>query len=175
MPVTDNKFILLGKILKTHGYRGSVMMSLEDYVSEEISEKEWVFIEIEGKPVPFFVSSVKEHASGNIILKFDGYDSREVMTEFIGCRVFIAKDYARNEKGIPSQLILSGFKVFNRSKEYIGLVKKVMSLPMQYMLVLESDDREVLIPLNPDWIIEIDQDKKNIILDLPPGILGINE
>ncbi|MEA1887958.1 MAG: ribosome maturation factor RimM [Bacteroidota bacterium] len=176
MSVPDTKFILLGKIVKAHGYGGSVMISPEDDLAEEIKEKEWVFIEIEAKPVPFFVTSVKEHASGNIILKFDGYDSSEVMTEFVGCKVFISKDYIRDEKEIPPQFILAGFKIFNQSNKYIGLVKKVMSLPMQYMMVLEDDEgHELLIPLNQDWLIEINKDEKNIIMDLPDGLVQINE
>ncbi len=176
MPVPDNKLILLGKIIKVHGYGGSVMISLEDNLPEEIPEMEWVFIEIEEKPVPFFVSSVKEHASGNIILKFDGYNSSEVMTEFRGCRVFISQGDIEDKREILPQLILTGFKIFNQSDEYIGLVKKVMSLPMQYMLVLQGDeDDELLIPLNQDWIIEIDKDEKIIIMELPDGIIRINQ
>jgi len=176
MPVPDDKLILLGKIIKAHGYRGSVMVSLEDYLPEDISEMEWVFIEIDQKPVPFFVSSFKEHASGNIILKFDGYDSSEIMTEFTGCRVFVDQGNIRNKKGIPPQTILAGFKLYDSSHNYIGLVDKVMSLPMQYMLVLHDDSgNELLIPLNEDWLIEIDKNGKKIIMDLPDGINKINE
>ena len=51
-----------------------------------------------------------------------------------------------------------------------------MSMPMQYMLVLQGDeDDELLIPLNQDWIIEIDKDEKTIIMDLPDGIIRINQ
>jgi 16S rRNA processing protein RimM len=176
MPVPDDKLILLGKIIKVHGYGGSVMISLEQYLPEEIPDMEWVFIEIDEKPVPFFVSSFKEHASGNIILKFDGYDSSEVMTEFIGCRILINMEEMKDKKGIPPQAILTGFKLFDRSENYVGLIQKVLSLPMQYMLVLHDDEgRELLIPLKDDWLIKIDKDEKTIIMDLPDGIIQVNE
>lgn len=176
MPVPEDKLILLGKIIKVHGYGGSVMISPEQYLPEEIPDMEWVFIEIDEKPVPFLVSSVKEHASGNIILKFDGYDSSEVMTEFTGCRIFISHEKIKDKKEIPAQAILTGFRLYDRSKNYIGLVQKVMSLPMQYMLVLHDDEgNELLIPINEDWLIEMDEDEKTIIMDLPDGIIQINE
>ena len=107
MPVPDDKLILLGKIIKVHGYGGSVMINLQQYLPEEIPNMEWVFIEIDEKPVPFFVSSVKEHASGNMILKFDGYDSSEVMAEFTGCRVFMIREEMKDRKTIPPQAILT--------------------------------------------------------------------
>lgn len=176
MPVPKDKLILLGKIIKVHGYEGSVMINLEDNLPEEIPEMEWVFIEIEKKPVPFLISSVKEHASGKIILKFDGYDSSEAMSEFTGCRVFIDQDNIKEEKGISPQIILAGYKLFDNSNNYIGLIDKVMSLPMQYMLVLHDDSgNELLIPLNEDWLIEINRDEKSIIMDLPEGLNTINE
>ena len=176
MPVPDEKLILLGKIIKVHGYGGSVMINLGDYLLQEITEMEWVFIEIDEKPVPFFISSVKEHASGNIILKFDGYDSSEVMTEFTGCRVFIDRENIKEKKGITPQIIIAGFKLYDRSHNYLGLIDKVMSLPMQYMMVLHDDSgNELLIPLNEDWLIEIDKDEKKIIMDIPEGLNKINE
>jgi len=176
MPVPNDKLILLGKIIKVHGYGGSVMINLEEYLPEEIPEMEWVFIEIDEKPVPFLISSVKEHASGNIILKFDGYDSREAMSEFTGCRVFIDQENITEKIGIPPQIILAGYKLFDHSNNYIGLIDKVMSLPMQYMLVLHDDSgNELLIPLSEDWLIEIDKNEKYIIMDLPEGLNTINE
>ncbi len=176
MPVQDKKLILLGKIIKVHGYGGAVMLHPEEYVPEGLKVMEWVFIETEGKPVPFFISSVTEHASGNIVLKFDNYDNSETMTEFIGCRVLLNQEELEDDDEMPAHLILTGFKVYNPLNKYIGSVEKILSLPMQYMLVLrDKEDAEQLIPLNVDWVIGIDKDKKTIIMDLPDGIMNIND
>lgn len=176
MPVKNTDLILLGTIRKAHGYEGAVMMSLEDRFTEELPQMEWVFIEIDEKPVPFLVSSLSENASGNIVLKFEGYDSPEVMTEFIGCRVFIKKEDMKNENELSPFLILEGYKIFDRDKKLLGVVTKVMSLPMQYMLVLENDKKEeILIPLNEEWVMEIDRDRESIYMDLPDGIIQINK
>ncbi len=176
MPVTDTDLILLGKIRKVHGYEGAVMMSLEDRFTEELPEMEWVFIEIDEKPVPFLISSLTENASGNIVLKFKGYESTETMTEFIGCRVFIKKENMEPENEISPYLILEGYKIFGKDKKLLGRVTKVLSLPMQYMLVLENDDKEeILIPLNEEWVLEINREQESIYMDLPDGIIQINK
>jgi len=176
MPVSDKNLILLGKIIRAHGYEGAVTLSADDHFSGELPEMEWVFIEIDGKPVPFFVSSFDEHASGNFVLKFEGYDSSEAMSEFTGCRVFVKYDDRYTEDEQASYPILEGYEIINQEKEFIGLVTKVMNLPMQYMLVLEGrDNRELLIPLNESWILEINKEEKVIIMDLPGGITEIND
>ncbi|MDZ7738153.1 MAG: ribosome maturation factor RimM [Bacteroidales bacterium] len=176
MPVNDTDLILLGRIRKVHGYEGAVMLNLEDRFIEELPEMEWVFIEIDEKPVPFLISSLTENASGNIILKLEGYDSPEAMTEFIGCPVFIEQVSEDKENELSPYLILEGYKIFGSDSKLLGVVTKVMSLPMQYMLVLEGEDGdELLIPLNEEWILEINREQESIYMDLPDGIIQINK
>ena len=152
------------------------MVHPEEYTPEELKEGEWVFVEIEEKPVPFFISSLTEHASGNIILKFEHYDSSEQMTEFIGCSVYTGHPEESRADEIPAHMILAGYKVYAGPDEYIGVVEKILSLPMQYMLVIRTDDdKEQLLPLNEDWIISLNRESKIIMMHLPDGILDINE
>ncbi len=81
--------ILLGRILKVSGYEGAVAIKLEKGFIENIPQMESVFLEIEGKPVPFFISG-QEYSGADILkLWFDGYDSNDKINEFIGCRIFL--------------------------------------------------------------------------------------
>ncbi len=50
-----NANILLGRISKVHGFEGAVTVKLEKNLIENIPDMESVFLEIEGKPVPFFI------------------------------------------------------------------------------------------------------------------------
>ena len=52
------ELILLGKIVKAHGFNGAVVIALEGDFSEKIIEMESVFVETDVKPVPFFFSSI---------------------------------------------------------------------------------------------------------------------
>jgi ribosomal protein L35AE/L33A len=47
------KHILLGKITKVHGFEGAVTIRLERSFSDNILKMESVFIETDGRPVPF--------------------------------------------------------------------------------------------------------------------------
>ncbi len=174
--MSDKKLILLGKIVKVHGYGGAVLISTDSAVFGKLPGIKWVFIEIDNKPVPFPVSSVTEHSSGSIVLKFEGYDSSEKIAEFVGCRLYIVNDGSESSDNLPDHIILAGFTLLGPDNGVIGKIKKVMSLPMQYMLVLESPDyKELMIPLNDGWVIKTDREKKIIVMDIPNGILDINK
>ena len=55
-----NAGILIGRIQKVQGYDGTLSVKLEKDFEEDISEMESVFIEYEGKPVPFFITSLED-------------------------------------------------------------------------------------------------------------------
>ena len=59
-----NSDILLGRITKVSGYEGAVTVRLEKIFFENIPQMESVFLEIEGRQVPFFISDPPEDTPG---------------------------------------------------------------------------------------------------------------
>lgn len=55
----------------------------------------------------------------------------------------------------------------------VGKVTDVVEMPQQDMLVVDSNGKEVLIPLAEDLIIEIRKEKMEIEMRLPEGLLDI--
>jgi ribosomal 30S subunit maturation factor RimM len=95
--------ILLGRIARVNGYDGYVTVKLEKAFIEDIQEMESVFIETEGRPVPFFITA-SEYSGGDLLrLKFEGYDAFEKVAEFSGCKIFLTtvseKKNSRTQSG----------------------------------------------------------------------------
>ena len=74
-PMAYNSNILLGRIIKVSGYEGAVAVKLEKEFTENIPQMESVFLEIEGRPVPFFISDSEYSGADILKLKFEGYES----------------------------------------------------------------------------------------------------
>ena len=75
--------ILLGRIKSIHGPDGTVAVKLERDFTEKIPEMEWVFLEIEGKPVPFFISE-SEYKGGEILkIRFENYYTFEKLNDVV--------------------------------------------------------------------------------------------
>ena len=169
-----NAHILLGRITKVHGYEGAVTVKLEKTFIENINEMESVFLEIEGKPVPFFIEW-SDYPGGDILrLKFEGYKSPDRVSEFMGCRVFLT-----THEIVPGKISyhdqLSGYKILLADNTLLGTVKDVIDNPGQSLINIKSPDgRDILIPLHEDFIIVVDNKKKVIKMDLPEGLTEIN-
>ena len=169
-----NADILLGRILKAHGFDGTVTVKLEEAFIEKIPGLESVFLEIDGKPVPFFISESESTGADILRLKFEGYDSVEKINEFAGCKVFLTSAVTSiyPELNSPS---LKGFTVFLPGNKLLGTVDNIVENPGQMLLVLKAPGgKEFLIPFHEDLIITFDKRKKLIEMDLPEGLTEIN-
>jgi len=166
--------ILLGRITKVSGFEGAVTVKLEKSFSENIPQMESVFLEIEGRPVPFFIS-YSEYSGADILkLKFKDYDSIEKVSEFTGCRVFLTTSITAENK-TDNNHSLKGYKVLIHGVELLGIVTEVIQNPGQLLLnILSAGNKDILIPFHEDFIVKIDKKKKIIYMDVPEGLTEIN-
>ena len=167
--------ILLGRIIKSYGFEGAVSVKLERAFDRKIFEMESVFLESEGKPVPFIVSACEVIDNSLIRLIFDGYNSLEKINEFIGCRVFLTSsaEAVNNENDLH---LLIGYQIITADNILLGTVHRIIENSGQTLLNIQTSlNKEILIPLHQDFIVRIDNKKKVITMDLPEGLTEINE
>ena len=170
-----NELILLGKIIKVHGFHGAVVIALEGEISEKIKEMESVFVEIDGRPVPFFFEWVNNTSPNTLVAKFDYFDSDKSIAEFIDSRVYTDKETIVTYSDSSLPIFLTGYLLLDSKRRKVGEIQKVLSYPMQVMLELRKGESEdILIPYSEDMIIEQDDNNKILILELPEGIDSIN-
>jgi 16S rRNA processing protein RimM len=168
------KRILLGRIIKIHPYKGTVTVELSKGILSDISVLESVFLEIEGKQVPFFINQFEDNGSGFLKLNFEGYESSGKMEGFNGCRIFIDSE-ALNVTDYPGLADLSGFSVYSQDDEFIGKATRIINSPGQLLLQIYADqDREILIPLHEDLIVKIDEKHKTLKLVIADGLVDVN-
>jgi len=172
--MASNNKILLGTIVKIHGYDGTVIIKSEHIFVEDIKHMESVFIETDGKPVPFFISSVELYGDETIKMKFSGYESYDKISEFNGCRVFLTSGEEKSKStGDISRLL--GFTVLLRNRKPVGTITGIINNSMQDILKITSpENKEILVPFHPDLITRIDEVKKILFADLPEGLTEIN-
>jgi 16S rRNA processing protein RimM len=173
-PMAYTSEILLGRITKINGYEGAVTVKLEKTFTENIPHPESVFLEIEGKLVPFFISGSEYSGADILKISFEDYGSIEKIKEFLGCRVFLTSDCI--ERSHPEVIEnLSGYQVFYHDDLLLGTVTDIFENPDQWLLnILSPANKEILIPLHNDLIVSIDNIRKIIVMELPDGLIDIN-
>lgn len=168
--------ILLGRISKINAFNGIVTVNLEKEISVKLKEKDPVFIEIEGKPVPFFISDIENPGAGFIRVKLRYYDSYEKLKGLPGCRVFLP-GHAGSEGSFGTKLENpAGFKILDTAGTIIGTISHIIGNPAHPIAqVATPGNTELLIPFHEDLIVKYDLMKKTVIMKLPEGLEDINK
>lgn len=173
--MTFSDKILLGKITRPFGFDGAVTVKIEKIFQDKIPEFKAVFLEIEGKAVPFIVSSAEKPASTLLRLVFEGYETLEKIREFIGCRIFLPSVRTRAKKGADLSG-LTGYKITDTAGGPPGTIQEIIENPGQILLGVQPDEGKYFyVPFHEDLIVKIDNRKKIIIMDLPEGLREIND
>jgi 16S rRNA processing protein RimM len=168
-----NANILLGRILKIQGYDGTMTVKLGKDFIDNIPEMESVFLEIEGKPVPFFISSSQYSGSEILKLRFEGFGTYEKVSDFAGCLVFLTTGKVKSPRS--GNKSITGFKVILSNKTALGSIEEIINNPGQDLLkIISPEKKEILIPYHDDFIVRIDKKKRIITVQLPEGLTEIN-
>lgn len=181
---TEN-LISIGKIRKTHSYRGE-LVGLFDYDANLFSgEKDFpIFLEIDHIPVPFFIESIRGNSPSKSMLKFENIDTEKEAAELAGKEMLVEKDRLAEMLGVSEEELdeanddLTGYKVYEKEGgRYLGTVTGFEEgLEYDYLVVEdEKEEREITIPLVEEFVEEIaeESDERKIIVDLPEGFLDI--
>lgn len=163
----------IGYITKTKGLKGEVQLFFE-YDAPELLDLDVVFAAINGKMVPFFVSSYKlqQNSTGNFY--FDDIDHIDKAQALVKKKIYLplTKMPDRSEDDFHYN-DLKGFLVSDEAMGELGEIIEVNEYPQQFVATVLYKGREVMFPLNEDMIIEIDEQEETLLVDLPEGLLDI--
>ncbi len=62
-----------------------------------------------------------------------------------------------------------------KSGDRIGIVENILSISESELLIVRSRRKDILIPLVSEICIQMNIDKREIIIDPPEGLLDLNE
>ncbi len=162
----------LGNVVKTHGLKGQVVIFLDVDSPEEYRKLESVFIDINGKLVPFFIDSLNLQGD-RAIVTLDEIGSIEDASPLLGKTLHLP---LRNLPKLPDGKYyfhqLPGLEV-REGDVLIGNVKEVFQMPNNNLLAVDHKGTEVLIPLTDGIVKRVDVINKKIEVALPEGLLDV--
>ena len=162
----------LGEVIKTHGLSGEVSIHLDVDFPDEYQNLESVFLEQQGKLVPFFIASIQIN-NGKGLVCFEDIDSIEEAKELVKSKLFLPLSaLPKLEEGQYYFHDLVGCEVYENTKT-LGVVKEVIDLSGNQLLVIDMDDKEILVPLKDEILLKVDIPNKKISVALPDGLMDI--
>ena len=167
------EYFNIGKLVAIHGLKGDML--LKHSLGKTTSLKGVNAIFIEEKKIsflPWFIDTAKSRAADEIIIKLDGINTREAAAKLAQKQVWLPEDDFKKmaAKSAPANML--GYSIIN-NKEILGDILELIEQPHQLLCRLEIKGKEVLIPLNEEFLKKIDHKKKEVIVELPEGLLEI--
>lgn len=171
--IKQEDVFMIGRIGKPHGVKGEIAIHTIDDTLDEV-EAEYVVLKIDGILVPFFFDEYRWKNDETVLAKFFDIDTQERAAELTGCEVFfprsVMEDDSEQENISWTQIV--GYTL--RDYIYNNVVGKIAAVDNQTInLLFELEDGR-LIPANEDLIKGIDTKKREIILEIPDGLLDLN-
>ncbi len=173
------ELIEIGHTKKTYGISGAVRLTIFDDFLDVYADLPFVFIKIDGLPVPWKVEHYTEER--NLCVKFKDIETPEEAQLLTGQPLYAAK------QDLPSAAIAiqsdqtkedwTHFSVFDAADQNvkIGIIKEIQEFPHQIMaLVEQSDGTEHYIPMVEEYIVDINVEEKKITFNLPEGLLDLS-
>lgn len=164
----------LGKIVRKFSFKGELLAKLETDEPEEYEEMESVFVNFNDNLVPFFIESCQLHKSTLLRINFEDVDTEEDADDLIGAELYLPLDLLPKLRGNQFYYHqITGYTVEDINYGTVGTIKSVNDNTAQALFVIENKDKEVLIPINDEFIEEVNHDKKLIVLNTPEGLIDI--
>lgn len=172
-------YVHIGQLIKTVGNKGEVLIEIFDKAIEPFMNARASFMFYKGNMLPFFIKGIQKK-NDLLKVKFEDIKQKEdvqwIHPKYIFLHhkdissEFTPEDGFEQKESTPfSDLI--GFKCVLRDKTVIGTIIDIQEFPQQIMTFVGTLSGEKMIPLNEQFVLEVNQESKYIILELPEGLL----
>lgn len=166
--------LAIARILKSYGTDGGLLVS-SDVDLESLEKGEPVYIVYDGLEVPFFISACTPKGS-RYILHLTDICSLEDADEVVGRDILadVSEDadgpdfigwtvYDAAEAGVAGA---AGRGAADPRGRCLGVVTDDAPIPGNYCLYVG----ELMIPLHEDFIVSVDPERRELVLNLPVGL-----
>jgi len=167
--------IVVAHIVKVRGLRGEVVADLlTDFPDRFEQLSALVTVTADGSRRSLQIEEQWFHGD-RLVLKFAGFDRIEEAKELVGCDLAVPAD---ERVELPDDSFydweLIGCRVETVSGQAVGEVRKIMRPGgVELLSVVDADNRDRLVPMAADIVVEIDKDQKLIRIDPPEGLLEL--
>ena len=142
----------IGLFNKPHGIHGELQFTFTDDIFDRV-DCDYLICLLDGIFVPFFIEEYRFRSDSTALVKLEEAEDGELSWNF-----FV------------------GFRMEDVRHGELGEVVEVDTTTVNTLFVVEQEDgEELLIPAQEEFIVEINQEKKLITVELPEGLLNLED
>ncbi len=168
--IKPQEVIKIGKVTKTHGVSGELSCTfINDIFGDE--DAPYLVADIDGIFVPFFIEEYRFKSDVTALIKFEDIDDTESAKIILGRELYFPMKYITDSQPMNCGEGILGYKIYSDGK-LIGTIEGVDDTTANILFsVLTESGEELLIPATDDFVEDIDDEKREITMNLPDGLL----
>lgn len=162
----------IGVFNKPHGIKGELQFTFTDDIFDRV-DCDYLICLLDGILVPFFVEEYRFRSDTTALMKLEGVDSDRQARMFTNVEVFFPKKYLdEDDNEVLTWQYFIGFRVLDKQHGDLGEITAVDDSTMNILFCIEKDGEELLLPAHEEFIRNIDKKKREILVQIPEGLLG---
>ena len=163
----------IGRLVATFGFGGELV--LRHHLGKKTSLKglETLFVEKQkDELLPYFIQSTKIKNDEELYIKVEGINSKEAARTLVQKQVWLPDEDFQKFAAKSSPISLLGFHIIHDNTD-LGEILEVIEQPHQVLCRISLDGKEALIPVHQETLKKIDKKTKQVMVELPEGLLDI--
>lgn len=167
----------IGLFNKPHGIHGELQFTFTDDIFDRVDDCDYLVCLLDGIYVPFFIEEYRFRSDSTALVKLEGVDTAERARMFTNVEVYFPVKHAEEaEEGELTWNFFIGFQMKEVNHGNLGEVVDVDTATINTLFIVEREDgEELLVPAQEEFIVEINQQQRVITVELPDGLLHLEE
>lgn len=164
----------LGKIVKKYSFKGELLAKLDTDQPELYENLDAIFVQVRNNLIPFFIESSQLHKSELLRIKFEDVDTEGDADALLKSELYIPLEFLPKLEGNKFYFHeVINFKIIDKNFGDVGIIKAINDSTAQSLFEIDRNGLEILIPMNDEFILEVNRDNKSITVETPPGLIDL--
>lgn len=163
-------FVYFGKFLKPHGTKGEIGLQSDGFTLGD--DCDFVACDIDGILVPFFFETIRSKNSDTIIVKVERMETADEVRFLTNREAYIPRQWVEESEELTWSYF-KGFKAIDTTLGELGEITDIDDNTINTLFVIGKGNDEILIPAQEEFIAGIDHETKEIIFNLPEGLVSL--
>ena len=164
----------LGKIVRKYSFNGELLIKLDTDEPELYENLDAVFIDYRNTFIPYFIESSQLHKSDLLRVQFEDVTTEADADSLLKCDVYLPLEFLPKLDGNKFYFHeVIGFTVEDLNYGIVGSITGINDSTAQALFEIKKDGKEILIPINDEFIVTVDRAKKTIMVNTPQGLIDL--
>ncbi len=164
------EFVIFGKFLKPHGTKGEIGLQGDTFMLDD--DCDFVACDIDGILVPFFFDNIRPKNDDTVIVKIERMESAEEVRYLTNRDAYVPRSWSEEREELSLSYFI-GFEATDATLGPLGAITDIDDSTINTLFVIDGDNGEILVPAQEEFIAGIDHEKREVVFDLPDGLVSL--